>query len=257
MKVSSKPFKEGDAWIARRGCLTEACKKDKKGCKWHGEFASCSSDPNSKHQRKAVLKAAWRFQKERVDRVDTLMGYTRRRVGGSSGRVYDSKPVGQVMLSVDAALRKAIARVRQSTCAGDIPTDPKERKTCTVKELKTSNNNKQGKAVQIISLWKTFMKRDHGVVLGHTMGDGGMSKRLDEQVGLVDKVMMNHAADGGMSAIFTIKYKTTDGQKEGCEIRSGWKFNFYMNCKCSPFAYVEANVYKDMITPTLKCLAGK
>lgn len=170
--------------------------------------------------------------------------YTRRRVGGSSDadgrqgkgknpnkyRVYDSKPVGQVMLSGDAALRKAITRVRQSACIGKIPTDPKKRKTCTVKELK-SDGQRNVKTARIFGLWRTFMKRDHGIALGIAIG----SRKLDRQVGLVDKLLVNRDADG-WSTIFTIKYKTTDDQKEGCEIRSGWKFNFYEKCACSPLS---------------------
>ena len=152
--------------VVERGCKDKKCSS--KGCNWHGEFATCSTDPNSKSQREGAYNAAVAFQKRRVERVESILGYSRRRVGNDMAYHYmvlsASKPVGQVLLSADAALRAAIAKVRSKMCLGKVPKKPKT--ACTAAEFVRGATNqrslisgKQG----ILALWQRHMMKDHGI----------------------------------------------------------------------------------------------
>lgn len=266
--VSSKPFRAGrrrQVWIAHRGCIPRnKCNKKKGGedCNWHGEFASCSSNPNSEDQRDEVLKAALDFQDKRVDRVDDILGYRRRRIGGSSSDAYSedgvsgSTPVGQVMLAADAALRKVIANLRSRICVGKIPTDPKEIKACDVDTLKTDGNDKPKLLKKALEpnggKWAEYMKNDHGIAFH----DGQFGKADIHKRGQVNVLTIHEdQRKSSYSVIMSVNIKNKDGGSSPCNIKAGWEVKVYEKCKCSPFSYVYVRAYEGMIKKTLECLA--
>lgn len=240
-----KNYKIRDVHVVYRGCKASRCSEN--SCNWHGEFATCSPDPNSRRQRKDALKGAMDFQNARVERVETLLGFRRRRVG--CGDIYGiaiDVPLAQVQLSADSALRKAIAAIRSEICVGQVPKDTKK---CGSHEYHQSGSHIDYDKIR--QQWLFYMAEDHDMKLAMSNDDVADKSRAN----IFTVQALGRNGNGGIKASYEIFRVTSSDGKTGCKIYGEWSIKLLSLCRCSPFVMVQVTPSRIAANKSKNCKA--